>query len=134
MHLFNAYHRHKTPLLAEIRGGCLHNATSDELPIDLRHLNLKLDTTHLFDMRPEKATGIWTMDWYNSLSSQNEVAKVAELEQLVFDELYKVYPQRMKTYQQRYYETLWSIEEVVMRRVELAVSRGWGFMMMQNTF
>ncbi|MBV9259544.1 MAG: hypothetical protein JO215_16130 [Ktedonobacteraceae bacterium] len=134
MQLFNAYRRHETPLLAAIRDGYLRDAASDELPIDLRHLNLKRDETQLLDMRPEKATGIWTMDWYYSLDFQNEGANVTELEQRVSGELWKGYPERMKTYQQRYYETLWRVEEVVMRRVELAASRGWGVMMMQDTF
>jgi hypothetical protein len=113
--LFKEYCRHETPLLAEIRSGCLRDAASHELPVDLRYVGLTQDTS----------AGAWTIFSYRDLYFENEAANVEKLEQEVIEALWKRHPEAMMNYQQRYYQHLWKVEDVIMRRFELATSRGW---------
>jgi hypothetical protein len=90
------------------------------LPVDLRHVGLAQDTS----------AGVWTIFLYYDLYFENEAANVEKLEQAVFEALWKRHSEAMMNYQQRYYQHLWDVEDVIMRRFELAASRGWGMIMM----
>jgi hypothetical protein len=118
--LFKEYCRHETPLLSQIRSGCLRDAASHELPVDLCHIGLAQDTS----------TGVWTIFLYYDLYLNNEAVNVDKLAHAVFEALWKRHPEAMMNYQQRYYQHLWKAEDVIMRRFELAASRGWGMIMM----
>jgi hypothetical protein len=90
--------------------------------VDLHYIGLVQDTS----------AGIWTIFLYNDLYFENEATKVDKLLETVFEALWKRHPEAMMNYQQRYYRHLWEVEDVIMRRFDLATSRGWGMIMMER--
>ncbi len=46
--------------------------------------------------------------------------------QTIIDYWLRVHPEEMKEIQERYYRDLWQVEAEILRRMRLAVARGWG--------
>jgi hypothetical protein len=114
---------YERPWLKTILGGCIRDGVGQEWSVDpqlpLRDRGLFTDSLEVDAPSWEYRLSHWMYKDYEG--------KYADF-QTVVDYWFQEHPEEMQKFQERYYQDLWQVEAEVLRRMKLAVARGWGML------
>jgi hypothetical protein len=102
----------EAPLLSNILSGCMRDGAQCGWKVDPEILR-RADPFY-------EGSGELTIHNYYSLDESDYLP--------IYERWMKEHPEELRAFLQRYYHDLWWIEDEVLRRVQFAVSRGWGIL------